>query len=273
MTIPHFFVEGKTETKILEKLKLIDPVTIKQETGGKGDEIARLARDRANEATIMQETGGKDGLNKRMIKVLGPNLGSKPIRCLVMRDLDSHDDETTERIRSSVENALRKMFDERDFALQSVSLTAHDRYENVFTFQATDPNIKVALHIATHCCLDHFIKSTVDDYVLDLAFRDSTAESFLQKKKNRDRNWTISADALINQVRQEIPDLLQKNGIPPLGEAKDYVQFYLAVLQMPTSPPVFAEKTMAHARESDIQEVFAPLLAAAQFLSDDPVTV
>ena len=272
MTIPHFFVEGKTETKVLEKLKLIDPVKIKQEPGGKDDETAWRARDRANEVTIKQEPGGKDGINKRMIKVLGPKLGNEPIRCLVMRDLDSHVGETSERIRSSVEHARRRMFDERGFVSQNVSLTAYDRHDNVFTFQVTDPNIKVALHIATHRCLGHFIKSTVDDYVLDLALRDGTAESFLQKKKNHDPNWTISADTLINKVRQEIPALLQKNGIPPLEEAKDYVQFYLAVLQMPTSPPIFAEKTMAHAQKSDIQEVFAPLLAAAQFLRDDPVT-
>ena len=106
--------------------------------------------------------------------------------------------------------------------------------------------------------------------MLNLALRYSTAESFLQK--NRDRKWTISADALINKVRREIPALLQKNGIPPLGEAKDYVRVYAAVLQIDTSPPIFAEKTITHAQESDIQEVFAPLLAAAQFLSDDPQT-
>jgi hypothetical protein len=248
MTIPHFFVEGKTETKVLEKLKLIDPATIKQ------------------------EPSGKDDINNRMIKVLGPKLGSEPIRCLVMRDLDSHDGETSESIRSSVENAVRRMFDERDFASKIVGLTPYDKHDNVFTFQATAPNIRVALHLATYRCLDHFIKSTVDDYILNLALRNSTAESFLQKKKKHDRNWTISVDALINKIRQEIPALLKSNGIPPLGEAKDYVQFYLAVLQMPTSPPIFAEKTMAHAQESDIQEVFAPLLAAAQFLSDAPIT-
>lgn len=245
MTIPHIFVEGNTETKILEKLELAAPDAVKQ------------------------KPGGKDDINKRMIDVLGPKLGNEPIRCLVMRDLDSHVGETSEGIRSSVEQALRRLFDERGFASQSVSLSLHDRHENVFTFPATAPNIKVALHIATHCCLGHFIKSTVDDYVLNLALRASTAESFLQK--NRTRNWTISADALINKVRQEIPALLQSNGIPPLGEAKDYVRFYAAVLQMHTSPPVFAERTMAHAPESEIQEVFAPLLAAAQFLSDGPV--
>ncbi|MGH9833622.1 MAG: hypothetical protein ACREBD_07215 [Blastocatellia bacterium] len=245
MTIPHFFVEGNTETKVLEKLKLIEPVTTKP------------------------ETGGKDDINKRMHDVLGPRLGVEPIRCLVMRDLDSHVKETSDGIRSGVEQTLRRLFDERGFVSQNVSLSPHDKHENVYTFQAIDPNIKVALHIAIYCCLDHFVKSTVDDYVLNLALRNHTPESFLQK--NRKRDWTIAAEALIDKVQQEIPALLQKNGIPPLGEAKDYVRLYAAVLQMHTSPPVFAERALAHAQESDIREVFAPLLAAAQFLSDDPV--
>lgn len=246
MTIPDVFVEGNTEIKILERLKLADPDAVKQRPSGKGD------------------------INKRMIDVLGPKLGNEPIRCLVMRDLDSHDRETVDGIRGSVEQALRRLFDERDFASESVSLRPHDKHENVFTFQATDPNVKVALHIATYHCLIHFTKSTVDDYVLNLALRYSTAESFLQK--NRDRKWTIGAEPLIHIVRREIPALLQRNGIPQLGEAKAYTRLYAAVLQMDTSPHVFAERTLAHAQESDIQEVFAPLLAAAQFLSDDPVT-
>ncbi len=234
MTIPHFFVEGNTETKVLEKLKLIDPVTIRQ------------------------EPGGKDDINKRIIDVLGPRLGAEPIRCLVMRDLDSHDGETVDGIKSSVEQALRRLFDERGFASQNVSLSPHQHHKNVYVFQEVNPNIKVALHIAIHRCLSHFIKSTLDDYVLNLALRENTAESFLQK--NRKRNWTIAAEALVNKVKQEIPALLQKNGIPPLGEAKDYVRFYLAVLQMHTSPPVFAERTLAHARKSDIQEVFRSVI-------------
>jgi hypothetical protein len=187
-----------------------------------------------------------------------------------MRNLDSHDGETVDGIRSGVDQALRRVFDERGFSSQNVSLIAHDRHDNVSAFQAADPNIKVALHIATYRCLGHFVKSTVDDYVLNLALRYGTVESFLQE--NRNRNWNIGVETLINEVRREIPSLLQKNGIPQLREARDYARLYAAVLQMDTSPPVFAERTMAHAKEGDIQEVFAPLLAAAQFLSDDPVT-
>jgi hypothetical protein len=246
MTIPHFFAEGTTGAKILEKLKLIEPGAKKP------------------------ERGGKDEINKLIIDVLAPGLGTEPIRCLVMRDLDSHVGETSEGIKNSVEGTLQRLFQEGGFDHKSVLLKPHSEHANVYTFQATDPDFKVALHIATYCCLNHFVKSTVDDYVLNLALRGNTAESFLQK--NRQRNWTIAAEALIDKVRQEIPVLLQKNGIPPLGEAKDYVRLYAAVLQMHTSPPVFAERTLAHAQESDIREVFAPLLAAAQFLSDDPVT-
>jgi len=187
-----------------------------------------------------------------------------------MRDLDSHGGQIVDGIRGGVEQALRRMFDERGFASQDVSLIAHGGHDNVYAFRATEPNIKVALHIATYRCLSHFIKSTVDDYVLNLALRYGTVESFLQE--NRSRNWNIGAETLLNEVRREIPALLQRNGIPQLREAKDYVRLYAAVLQMDTSPPVFAERTMAHAQESDIQEIFAPLLAAAQFLSDDPVT-
>lgn len=244
--IHHVFVQGDTEIKVLEKLKLACP------------------------GAVRRNPGGKDDINKRMIDALGPILGAEPIRCLVMRDLDSRAGETVEGIRGGVEQALRRLFDERGFASEDVSLIAYDSHDNVFTFQATDPNIKVALHIATYRCLDHFIKSTVDDYVLNLALRYSTVESFLQQ--NRNRSWTISVETLINEVRREIPSLLQRSGIPQLVEAKDYARLYAAVLQTHTSPPVFAEKTLAHAQESDIREVFAPLLAAAQFLNDDPTT-
>lgn len=244
--IPHVFVQGDTEIKVLEKLKLSRPDALRR------------------------KPGNKDDINNRMIDALGPRLGAEAIRCLVMRDLDSNAGETVDGVRGGVEEALRSLFDERGFASQNVSLIAYDTHDNVFTFQATDPNIKVALHIATYRCLSHFIKSSVDDYVLNLALRYNTVESFLQQK--RDRKWTITTETLINEVRREIPALLQRSGIPQLGEAKDYARLYAAVLQTHTSPPVFAEKTLAHAQDSDIQEVFAPLLAAAQFLSDDSVT-
>jgi hypothetical protein len=246
MTIRDVFIEGHTEPKILEKLKLTRPEAVRR------------------------NPGGKDDIYKRMIDTLGPRLGAEPIRCLVMLDLNSHDGETVDGIRKGVELALRRLFDERGFSSQNVSLIAHDGHDNVFTFQATEPNIKVALHVAARRCLEHFIKSSVDDYVLNLALRYGTVESFIQE--NRNRNWSIGADSLINEVRREIPALLQKNGIPQLREAKDYTRLYAAVLQMDTSPPLFAERTLARAQESDIQEVFAPLLAAAQFLSDDPST-
>src|SRR2546428_7560844 len=221
MTIPHVFVEGNTEIIILEKLKLTRPTAVRRNPGGKPFVV---------------------DINKRMIDALGPSLGVEPIRCLVMRDLDSHGGETVDGIRSGVEQALRRMFDERGFASQNVSLIAHDRHDNVCAFQAAGPNIKVALHIATYCCLSHFIKSTVDDYVLNLALRYGTVESFIQE--NRSRNWNIGAETLLNEVRREIPALLQRNGSSPLRQARDYARLYAAVLEMDTSPPVLCERTV-----------------------------
>jgi len=105
MTIPHVFVEGETEAVIMEKLKLI------------------------RSGAVRRKTGGKDDINKRMIDTLGPSLGVEPIRCLVMRNLDPHDGETVDGIRSGVEQALRRMFDERGFSSQNVSLIAHDKQQ------------------------------------------------------------------------------------------------------------------------------------------------
>jgi hypothetical protein len=70
---------------------------------------------------------------------------------------------------------------------------------------------------------------------------------------------------VISKIEHEIPSLLNRNGIPLL-EAKDYVRLYAAVLQEHTSPPTFAKKTLAHAEPDDVREIFAPLLAAVEFV-------
>jgi hypothetical protein len=38
------------------------------------------------------------------------------------------------------------------------------------------------------------------------------------------------------------------------------------VIQEHTSPPVFAERTLAHADETDLRRVLAPLLTAIEFV-------
>jgi hypothetical protein len=85
------------------------------------------------------------------------------------------------------------------------------------------------------------------------------------QRQNR-TDWNITPQRLIEKITKEIPALLTQNGIPLRPHAKDYVRFYAAVLSLHTSPPVFAEKTLAHAKEDDIKEIFAPLLAAIQHL-------
>ena len=96
--------------------------------------------------------------------------------------------------------------------------------------------------------------------MLALALQKTTAENLLS-----DKQWSTTPDQIIRKVTEHIPSMLQENGIP-LREAKDYVRLYAAVIQEHTSPPVFAQKTLANAADGDKQEIFAPLLAALAFL-------
>ncbi len=169
-----FFGEGATEEKILAKLGL--PTLRKKEP----------------------VAGGKAEINKRMADVLGPDLGRRPIRCLVMRDVDSHVGETVDRVKLSIEDALRRLFRERGFDSDCVSLQPLQKRPNVYTYQSSAPDIRIALHIADYRYSDQFIKSTVDDYVLKLAMRPATAKALLQEK--RKNGWKITASQLISKI-------------------------------------------------------------------------
>lgn len=139
-------------------------------------------------------------------------------------------------------------------------------FDNVYLLCNGPDNLRLALHIAADCCYPSFQKATTDDYVLKLALKESTAARLLDDRKRNRPDWKITTPQLIEKITKEIPDLLKQNGIPLLPDAKEYVRFYAAVLALHTSPPVFAEKTLAHAKEDDIKEIFAPLLAAIQHL-------
>ena len=81
----------------------------------------------------------------------------------------------------------------------------------------------------------------------------------------RKKQWQASPEQIIRKVTDRIPALLQENGIP-VREAKDYVRLYAAVIQEHTSPATFASKVVANAADGDKQDIFAPLLAALNFL-------
>lgn len=192
----YLFAEGKTEQKIVEKFV----------------------------ALVNQPAGdGKNQVNKEMHTVLEPLLNkTMPIRALIMRDVDNG--ETPERIVQSITDSVQKMLHRRDF-LASIQFQPHKTHSNVYLLTLTEPDLRLALHLATRKWQENFVNATIDDYILSLALYVNTAQSFLQKK-----GWeTIQPEKIISKVTERIPNLLHENGIP-LREAKDYVRLYAAVI-------------------------------------------
>lgn len=204
---------------------------------------------------------GKGQINAEMRKKLGPFLTKQqPIRCLILRDLDAHDGETIERLVQSIQDVWRNEFQKRGVQHSIDLISEHPDHDNVFILAMTDPDLRVALHIATYRWREEFIKSTIDDYVLRLALESATAAALIASKP-----WQASAEHIIDKVTRQIPELLRNNGIP-LQEAKDYVRLYAAVIQAHTSPPVFAQRVLEHVTDERIRSVFAPLVAACEFV-------
>ena len=257
------FFEGDTERNVLEGLKVIP---------------------RQNPTRIKDE-GGKSKINERIKNTLGPNLGSENIRCLILRDLDSHVNETSAAIRQSVIDCFKNLFRERGFDERLVTLNVHEKFPNLYLFETKIPNIKVALHIAEDKYLANFKNSTIDDYVLDLALRAETVQQLIADKRDIRKKEFLAclpvvadedeatkigkvAQAIIKKVVEEIPELLRKNNFPEIKEAKQYLQFYAAIAREPKSPPVIAKDIIKFASEKDKQQVLASLLAAIEFISE-----
>jgi len=248
MTI-YVFSEGKTEELVLKGIekRLLPDLNLIVPAGEGKDQV------NAGE--------GKDQVNHKMVATLAPNLqSSAPIRCLVLRDLDEHVGETVAGIVQGVSDAVRKMLQERMPEPPAVALSPLPDFPSVYTLALSRPDLRLALHIATCRWHEKFVKATIDDYVLSLAVQPTTASALVAKK-----GWPVTADDVLRKVTTEIPGLLVRNGIP-LQEAKDYVRLYAAVIQEHTSPPVFAQRALAHADEADLRRVFAPLFAAIEFL-------
>lgn len=203
---------------------------------------------------------GKAQVNHQMTTTLGPPLNQqKAVRALVMRDVD--EGESPGSIVQSVTSAVQTMLNQRDFAL-SIQLQPHGMYPNVYLLELINPDLRLALHLATYKWKEDFVNATIDDYVLALALRETTAAALLSKKR-----WEIAPEQIIRKVTVRIPALLHENGIP-VREAKDYVRLYAAVLQEHTSPASFAGKTVANASNEDKRDIFASLLAALDFLGE-----
>ncbi len=249
MDLPHVFVEGDTEKNVVIHL-MERQLSVNLNPGWK--------------KRLRERKGGKAQVIQAIRNELGPELGAAPVRCLVMRDLDEDEGESLDSIRQSVAETVRRLFEERGFA-KMPSLAVHPDYANVFTWQSDEPDLRLALHVAHYPSIpglsQRFTKSTTDDYVLALALHPRTATRLLQGIGLK----SVGEAALAEKVRQEVPELLRRNGIR-MREAKDYVRIYLATVRLGMSPAVFAGKLLLLADEEEIKRVFASLIAALQFV-------
>jgi hypothetical protein len=256
--------EGKTEESVLEALT--NDVT-------QGDKVVRnkICTSKLNPIIVAdkktgKEKTGQDAIPEKIAEVLKdlPFQPDRILRVLVIWDQDSKNHSAR---CDSVLGVVRK------FA-KNARLEKLPGYNNVYVLHDGPYNLRLTLYIASECWdpslqktaseQNEIQKTTTDDYVLKLALKDSIASSLLASKKKPD--WKITTEKLIEKVTKEIPELLKQNGIPPLSDAKEYVRFYAALLSLPTSPAIFAAKTLAHADTSDIEEVFASLIAAIKHL-------
>lgn len=200
--------------------------------------------------------GGKGHMNDKISNILGPDLALKPLRVLVMRDLDRHEGETAERLKQGTEQMLKKMLKNRNL---DDSIQVKQMGSNIFLFTKQAIDLRLCLHIADYQWSESFIKSTIDDYILAIALEPQIAQALAEKQKIAD------GPTLMKKVTEELPQLLANNGIS-LYEAKDYIRLYAAMLKMHTSPPVFADKALANAEDSLLQRHFSSLFAAVKTL-------
>jgi hypothetical protein len=228
------FAEGKTEEKVIERLKQFFPGFAFQTFDCKG----------------------KDKINSEIVTKLGPLVGQQPVRALILRDKDSG--ETIARIIQSVDNGLKGILKQRGIntSLQFQRVTG---VWNAFVWDAVSIDFRLSIHIASRRSLRGLTKSTIDDLVLQLAFNPNVATTLAQ-------NVHVGGQVIIQKVTKEIPMLLQQNGFPPLSEAKDYVRLYAAGTRMHTSPPVFAEVVLANTDDHLLQQNFASIIAAIEAL-------
>lgn len=229
-------------------------MSMKVFTEGKTEEIIVKKLDLPAEEIISAD--GKGNMNDKISNTLGPALGLKPLRVLVMRDLDRHEGETAERLRQGSEQMLKKVLKNRNL---DDSIQIEQMGPNIFLFAKQEIDLRLCLHIADYQWSTSFIKSTIDDYVLAIALEPQIAQALAEKQKIAD------GPTLMKKITEELPQLLESNGIL-LYEAKDYIRLYAAILKMHTSPPVFTEKALANAEASLLQKHFSSLFAAAKTL-------
>lgn len=247
------FPEGHTEDRVWRHF-------LKEEEGKLG--ISKKDDDKPFEFS-------KDRVYKQFENSIGSLLGKRPIKALLMVDWDAHNNQTPEREVQRLTTVIQNLLSKRQSQIAPSDLPLHpsfkphEKHSNVYLLKMPVLPLHVALHIATKRWADTFIKSTIDDYILELALRPTTIANFLRHKR-----WEQPEPAeIVKKVVQEIPDLMRRNNIPLL-EAKTYTRWFAALMQESTSPPIFASLVLKNAAPEDTNKVFGPLLAAIGFLRE-----
>ncbi|RMG05225.1 MAG: hypothetical protein D6735_05665 [Acidobacteria bacterium] len=155
----HAIFEGRTEEKVLNRLE-------------------RLA-DCSFELT---PSDGKNKMRKTIVGLIGPLIGSGPIRVVILRDLDH--DETIDQVVQRTTDALKQAFEGRN---PSVVPQLDRLDDNVYVWRSADDlDIRVALHIATYRWNKAFIKTKIDDYILSTKHSVATRYSHSSCPTSRD---------------------------------------------------------------------------------------
>ena len=244
--------EGTTEENVLRAFSNEVVVTTEK---GKPKQIKQSGKI-FDHRLILTNVGGKDKMTAALESAIEFSKTDPEITKRIIVWLDLDDKQIVDRC-SSIIGVVKKFANNPEF-------DPLPKRDNVFALRSGPGNLQLVLHIASHKYQKSFNIATTDDYVLDLACREATANGLLGSCRRDD--WTITTDKLIGKIKHEIPDLLQRNGLPLLPEAKEYVKLYGAVLSLAVSPNFFAAKTLKHANEDDIREVFAALIAAIEYL-------
>lgn len=223
-----------------------------------------------SEFKYLSAKGNTRSVNKTLINTISPLLQEEePISCVILYDLDSHENKTEKSILDSIlgESGLQKIERFRTINFRHF-ITQDSNYSNLHTLSIPETNFRLAIHIANKRWKQNFEKSAIDDYVLELALMPKTVTNLLAEINKAKTKINIPSSKIFDKITKEIPDLLKANanGKDDLVEAKDYVRLYAAVLKLHTSPAVFAAKVMGNADEQDIREVFGALLKALKFV-------
>ncbi|ABU60270.1 hypothetical protein [Roseiflexus castenholzii] len=165
---------------------------------------------------------------------------------------------------SGNQERLLLIFDQEDAATaqdrahvigQRLGLQFNPNQHHNNLFEHRDPNLHVMLHVS-NASITGIARKDFDGYILMLL--QGNGKTNLAQCLARVQ---IPSNALLTKTEQELPDLMQKNGIT-WSHAKSWIYAYITVFQYRQSHVWFARDVIENADEQELRSVFAPLIAA-----------